>query len=68
MLFDPAPADAAREETFLSDSFAVLLSMSIEPLKFAPSSIMICAVVKFLITEPFFLISIRPFARIFPFT
>ncbi len=72
MLFGPAPAaadaDAAREETFLSASFAALLSISIEPLKSAPSSIMICAVVRFPITEPSFLISIRPFARTFPFT
>ena len=68
MLFGPAPAAAAREETLLSASFAVLLSISIEPLKSAPSSIMICAVVKFPITEPSFLISIRPFARTFPFT
>ena len=67
MLFGPAPAaaDAAREETA---SLSEPLSISIDPLKSAPSSIMICAVVKFPITQPFFLISIRPLARTFPFT
>ena len=70
MLFGPTPAaaDTTRKETFLSPSFVVILSISIVPLKSAPSSIKICAVVKFPITEPSFLISIRPVARTFPFT
>src|SRR5208282_1261453 len=41
----PAAAAAARAGTFLSASFA-LRSISMVPLKSAPSSIMICAVVK----------------------
>jgi hypothetical protein len=62
------PAAAAREEVFLPASFSAPLSISIEPLKSAPSSIKICAVVKFPFTEPPFLISIFPVARTFPFT
>jgi hypothetical protein len=38
MLFGPAPADVAREGTFLSASSAALLSISIEPLKSARST------------------------------
>src|SRR5713101_6362634 len=70
MLLGPAPvaADAVREETFLSASFSMLFSISIEPLKYAPSSMMICAVVKSPFTEPSFLISILPFPRTLPFT
>src|SRR5216683_4412580 len=74
MLFGSAPAagvagaDAVGENTFLSPSFSVLFSISIEPLKYAPSSMMICAVVKSPFTEPSFLISILPFPRTLPFT
>src|SRR5256886_551578 len=50
-----APADALRERVFLSVSSVALWSISIEPLKSAPSSIMTCAVLKFPITEPPFL-------------
>ena len=60
--------DALREETFLSPSFSALFSISIEPLKYAPSSMMICAVVKSPFTEPFFLISILHFPRTLPCT
>jgi hypothetical protein len=62
------PAAAAREEVFLAASISAPLSISIEPLKSAPSSIKICTVVKFPFTEPPFLISIFPVARTFPFT
>src|SRR5260370_42616857 len=74
MLFGSAPAagvagaDAVGENTFLSPSFSVLFSISIEPLKYAPSSMMICTVVKFPFTEPSFLISILPFPWTLPFT
>ena len=64
----PADAEAAREDAFWPGSFGALRSISIEPLKSAPSSIMICAVIKFPITKPSFLISIRPLARTLPFT
>ena len=52
----------------MSAAFSALLSISIEPLKHAPASIMIYAVVKSPVTEPSFLASIRPFARKFSFT
>src|SRR6266404_1257537 len=42
---------------------SALFSISIEPLKNAPSSMMICAVVRSPFTEPSFLISILPFPR-----
>jgi len=60
------PDYAAGGKTLLSASFSALFSIWIEPLKFAPSSIMICAVVKSASIEPSFFISIRPFARTFP--
>src|SRR5881296_3704987 len=47
MPFDPAPAAAAREATFFSACSVALLSIPIEPLKSAPSSIRICAILKF---------------------
>src|SRR6266436_4222259 len=75
ILFGPAPAaddvvglNVVPGETLLSVSLSAALSISIEPLKYAPSSMMICAVVKSPITEPSFLISILLFARTIPFT
>src|SRR5215472_372080 len=63
-----APSDAARERMFLSASSVGLLSISIEPLKSAPSSIVNCAALKSPITEPPFLISILPVACTLPCT
>jgi hypothetical protein len=47
-----AVADAVRENTFLSPSFSSFFSISIELLKYALSSMMICAVVISPFTEP----------------
>jgi len=56
-------------DSLLSESPAALdFSISMEPLKYAPSSIMIRAVVRSPTTEPSFLISIRSRACKFPFT
>ena len=63
-----AGADAVREHRFFPPSFSALFSILIEPLKHAPSSMMICAVVKSPFTEPSFLISILPFPWTLPFT
>ena len=65
---------AARVYAGLSMSVSRLVeaeavrSISMEPLKYAPSSIMMRAVVKSPTTEPSFLISMRSRARKLPFT
>ncbi len=63
-----AGAALADLENALVVSFSELLSISMEPLKYAPSSIMMRAVVRSPFTEPSFLISIRSLARRLPFT
>src|SRR5580658_5377576 len=64
-----APRFARENALLLSSATASpVLSISIEPLKYAPSSIEIRAVVKSPTTDPSFLISIRSRARRLPFT
>src|SRR5215472_6520043 len=66
--FGGVDVGATAEKVPLCVSFSTILPISIEPLKNAPSSIRIWGVVKSPVTEPSFLISIRFFARTFPFT
>src|ERR1700686_393157 len=57
-----------RAKALAAASLSAVLSISIEPLKYAPSSIIMRAVVRSPFTDPSFLISMRSLARRFPFT
>src|SRR5882724_9659103 len=61
-------ASAAVEEEFLAAAPSELLSISMEPLKKAPSAIITRAVVMSPWSDPSFLISTRSVTRTFPVT